>query len=290
MTDSPSTPAPVSPARDGRRQYPDAVVATDTDIDLLAGLLADTSRIVAFTGAGISTESGIPDYRGPGGVWSTGKPPTLDDFLSDGEARREYWERRRSGYREMATVQPNAAHRALVALERTGRLVGTITQNIDGLHQKAGADPDQVVELHGTSHAVRCLSCDTIWPASEIQERLERTTGEPRCERCGGLLRSATVLFGEPMPVEPLRRAVALAQAADLMLVVGSSLVVQPAARLPVIAKQAGAKLALINREPTALDHLADLIVRGDAGRTLANAAELALAWQPPRVPFYGAG
>jgi len=124
MTDSPSTPAPVSPARDGRRQYPDAVVATDTDIDLLAGLLADACRIVAFTGAGISTESGIPDYRGPGGVWSTGKPPTLDDFLTNEAARLEYWERRRTGYRQMAAVEPNGGHRALVELERSGRLLG----------------------------------------------------------------------------------------------------------------------------------------------------------------------
>ena len=290
MTDAPSNAAPASPAWDGRHQYPDAVVAPDIDIDLLAGLLADAARIAAFTGAGISTESGIPDYRGPGGVWSTGKPPTLDDFLANDATRREYWDRRRSGYREMASIQPNAAHRALVGLERAGRLIGTITQNIDGLHQKAGSDPDRVVELHGTSHAVRCLSCGTVWPAGEIQERLERTTGEPRCDRCGGLLRSATVLFGEPMPVEPLRRAVALAQAADLMLVVGSSLVVQPAARLPVIAKQAGAKLAMINREPTALDRLADLVVRGDAGKTLTKAAELALAWPPPEVRFYGTG
>ena len=266
-----------------RRQYADPIVAAESDVDLLAGLLADAGRIVSFTGAGISTESGIPDYRGPGGVWSTGKPPTLDDFLTNEAARLEYWERRRTGYRQMAAVEPNGGHRALVELERSGRLLGTITQNIDGLHQKAGADPDRVVELHGTAHAVRCLSCGTVWPASEIQEWLERTTGEPRCQVCGGILRSATVLFGEAMPVEPLRRAIAFAQEADLMLVIGSSLVVQPAARLPLIAVRAGARLAMINRESTPLDRLADLVVRGDAGRTLATATGLALAWEPFR-------
>lgn len=287
MSGNPSNLAPVSLAG-GCRQYGDAVLATESDIDLLAGLLADAARIVAFTGAGISTESGIPDYRGPGGVWSTGKPPTLGDFLGNEATRREYWDRRRTGYRELAATEPNPGHRALVELERTGRLLGTITQNIDGLHQKAGADPDRVVELHGTSHAVRCLTCGTVWPASEIQERLERTTGEPRCHVCEGPLRAATVLFGEPMPVEPLRRAIALAQEADLMLVVGSSLVVQPAARLPVIAKQAGARLAMIDREPTPLDPLADLVVIGDAGPTLATVVALALAWEP--VPAYGRG
>ncbi|MBA3413766.1 MAG: NAD-dependent deacetylase [Chloroflexia bacterium] len=280
--------APASLASHKHRQYAAPVVAAESDLDLLAGLLADAARIVAFTGAGISTESGIPDYRGPGGVWSTGKPPTLGDFLANETTRLEYWQRRRTGYRKMAATEPNAAHLALVDLERSGRLLGTITQNIDGLHQKAGADPNRVVELHGTSHVVRCLSCGTVWPALEIQERLERTPGEPRCEVCGGVLRAATVLFGEPMPVEPLRRAIALAQEADLMLVVGSSLVVQPAARLPAIAKQAGARLAMVNREPTPLDPLADLVVAGDAGRTLATATELALAWEPMRA--YGTG
>ena len=271
-----------------RPQYARAKHAPESDVDLLAGLLADSERIVAFTGAGISTESGIPDYRGPGGVWSTGKPPTLGDFLTSEDVRRDYWEQRRSGYRALAATEPNPGHRALVELEHAGRLMGTITQNIDGLHQKSGSDPARVVELHGTSHAIRCLECGTVFPAQAIQERLERTTGEPPCEVCGGPLRSATVLFGEPMPVEPLRRAVDLAQRADLMLVVGSSLVVQPAARLPVIAKQAGAKLAMVNRDGTPLDRIADLAIVGDAGSTLPTAVALALAWRPHLA--YGTG
>lgn len=280
-TGRPLTPQPI-------RQYTEPMLASETDLDLLAGLLADSARIVAFTGAGISTESGIPDYRGPGGVWSTGKPPTIGDFLTNQATRDDYWERRRTGYRAMAATTPNAAHAALVALARSDRMLGIITQNIDGLHQKAGSDPSGVIELHGSAHTIRCLSCETRWPALDIQDQLERTHGEPRCERCGGPLRAATVLFGEPMPVEPLRRAIALAQTADLMVVVGSSLVVQPAARLPVIAKQSGALLAMINREPTGLDALADLAISGDAGRTLAVATDLALAWEPDQL--YGTG
>jgi len=288
MTQNPTNPPPAPSTRRGQPQYTQPKHAAESDVDLLASLLADSHRIVVFTGAGISTESGIPDYRGPGGVWTTGKPPTLDDFLTNEDARRDYWNQRRSGYRELAATRPNAGHRALVELERDGRLLGTITQNIDGLHQKAGADPTRVVELHGTSHAIRCLDCGAVFPAAEIQTRLEKISDEPRCEVCGGPLRSATVLFGEPMPVEPLRKAIDLAQRADLMLVVGSSLVVQPAARLPLIAKQSGAKLAMVNRESTPLDRLADLVVVGDAGRTLATAVALALAWQPDLS--YGTG
>lgn len=259
------------------RQYPNALLPTTGEIASLSAELVDAARIVVFSGAGISTESGIPDYRGPGGVWSTGKPPTLGDFVANEATRRDYWEQRRTNYRTMAALEPNAGHRALVALERAGKVLATVTQNIDGLHQKAGADPARVIELHGTSHAVRCLECGTIWPAETIQRRLRATAGEPRCERCCGPLRSATVLFGEPLPAEPLRRAIAAARAADLMLVVGSSLVVQPAARLPQLAKLAGARVAMVNREPTPLDPIADLLIAADAGPTLSAAVEAAL-------------
>jgi NAD-dependent deacetylase len=253
-------------------QYPTPLPADPAAVANLRDLVQASRRIVAFTGAGISTESGIPDYRGPGGVWSTGKPPTLDEFVGNETVRREYWLRRREQYPQMAGLEPNAGHRALVTLERGGRLLGIVTQNIDGLHQKAGSDPGRVVELHGTSHQVRCLACGTTWDAADVQRRLA-SEPLPTCTVCGGHLRSATVLFGEAMPMEPLRQAIGWAGACDLMLVVGSSLVVQPAARIPVLAKQAGAALAMVNREPTPLDGAADVVVIGDAGPALAAVA-----------------
>ena len=226
-------------------------------------------RIVAFTGAGISTESGIPDYRGPNGVWATGAVPTLDGFLNDAETRRAYWRRRRESYTDLLHAEPNAGHRALAALAAGGRLIGVVTQNIDGLHQRAGHDPETVVELHGSAHRVRCLDCGTTWPATEIQTRLGPEDTEPRCDRCGGPIRAATVLFGEPVPSVALRRAADLAAACDLMLVVGSSLVVNPAAQIPLLAQRGGARLAILNRTPTPLDGAADLVVRAEAGPTL---------------------
>jgi NAD-dependent deacetylase len=160
----------------------------------------------------------------------------------------------------------------LTALERTGRLAAIVTQNIDGLHQKAGSNPASVIELHGTTHVVRCLRCGAEAPAAEVQSELAASAGEPRCRRCGGPQRAATILFGEALPAAALQQAVAAARQSDLMLVVGTSLVVNPAARLPSLAKQAGAKLAIVNRTETPLDDAADLLVRGDAGPALAAA------------------
>ncbi len=246
-------------------QGPQAALAS------LRDLTAASRAIVAFTGAGISTESGIPDFRGPGGVWERGAAPTRATIRTDSEGQSAYWRERRESYPRLVEREPNDGHRALVRLFERGRLRAVITQNIDGLHQKAGLPPDRVVELHGTAHRVRCLDCGRTVPAAEIQHRQEAGEEEPRCAVCGGPLRSATVLFGESLPAEPLRKAVALAQAADLFLVVGSSLVVNPAARIPVVAKQAGARLAIINREPTPLDTLADARLWTDAGPTLTT-------------------
>lgn len=243
---------------------------SDAAMATLLELAADSQVIVAFTGAGISTESGVPDYRGPDGVWARGTAPTRATIRTDAQGQRAYWRERRESYPRLVDREPNAGHRALVRLFELGRLRAVITQNIDGLHQKAGLPSDRVVELHGTAHRVRCLNCKRTVPAAEIQHRQEAGEEEPRCAVCGGPLRSATVLFGETLPAEPLRKAVALAQAADLLLVVGSSLVVNPAARLPVMAKQAGAHLAIVNREPTPLDTLADARLWTDAGPTLA--------------------
>ena len=259
----PATPAiPSSPAA-SLSDAPDRVRA-------LADLIAASHRIVAFTGAGISTESGIPDYRGPGGVWERNAPPTIGDFLDNPETRRRYWENRLRTYPDLLAREPNAGHRALVDLERSGRLAAVVTQNIDGLHLRAGHRTDRVIELHGTAHRVRCVDCGTAWSGSEVQARLERGELPPACPVCGGILRTATILFGESLPPGALERAVAAAREADLMLVVGSSLVVQPAARLPQIAKRSGAKVAIVNRMDTPLDEIADVRLFGDAGPTLS--------------------
>jgi NAD-dependent deacetylase len=248
----------------------------DSAVATLIELARPARAISAFTGAGISTESGIPDYRGPGGVWERNAPPTLSDFRENSATRRQYWNERRERYPALRDAQPNAGHLALARLQSAGFLSHVITQNIDGLHQKAGSDTERTIELHGTAHQVRCLDCGASWLADQIQARLEREP-LPSCERCGGLLRAATVLFGQAMPAEALRRAFAVARSSDLMLVVGSSLVVQPAARIPEIAVASGARLAIVNNEPTPLDSLADVVVRSRAGAVLSALADALL-------------
>lgn len=243
------------------------------DIDALIALARPARNIVAFTGAGISTESGIPDYRGPGGVWEKNTPPTIGDFRENPETRAAYWRERKERYPTLRDTMPNSGHLALVRLQDAGLLSTVITQNIDGLHQKSGIVAERVIELHGTAHRVRCIDCETTWPAEEIQRRLEEEP-LPVCEVCGGRLRGATILFGESLPHDALQAAVQAARDADLMLVIGSSLIVQPAARLPEIAVVAGARLAIINNEPTPLDHLADVLVRGGAGVALGTMAD----------------
>lgn len=252
-------------------------LAYSEEIGSLARLLKESSHTTAFTGAGVSTESGIPDYRGPNGVWSIGRPPRLDEFTGSLETRRQYWQERRSRYPVLRKSEPNIGHQSLATLQTLGLIAEIITQNIDGLHQKAGSPAGQTIELHGTAHRVRCLDCRTVWPADEIQLRL--LTGEiPHCENCGGMLRAATVLFGEPLPQVELRQAINAASACDLMIVVGSSLVVKPAAALPMIARSAGAQLAVINAEPTPIDPLAAVTIHAGAGETLQRLLEAVLS------------
>jgi NAD-dependent deacetylase len=256
-------------------QYPDQILATPAELEQLAAVIAGSERLVVFTGAGISTESGIPDYRGPNGVWARNAIPHIDNVRTDGDAQREMWEFRRKRYPEMLAKQPNRGHMAIANLERDGKLLAIITQNIDGLHQKAGNSPERVIELHGSTHRLRCQNCGREYDGEAIQARLDAGEADPRCVVCGGPLRPSTILFGESLPPDALRAAVAVAQAADVMLVVGSSLAVNPAARLPQIARKEGAKIVIVNRTPTPLDRIADLRILADAGSTLSNAYDL---------------
>lgn len=241
------------------------------DLDLVAAMIRASERLVVFTGAGISTESGIPDYRGPNGVWARQAIPHIDTIRTDEASRVADWQFRRQRYPEMLAREPNAGHLAIADLEAMGLLLAIVTQNIDGLHQKAGNDPERVIELHGSTHTLRCLSCGRIWDGQDIQRRLEAGETDPRCEVCGGILRTGTILFGEALPQQALKTAMAVSRAADLMIVIGSSLVVNPAARLPAIARDHGARLVIVNQSATPLDELADVLIQGGAGDALSG-------------------
>lgn len=240
----------------------------------LAVLFAESRRIVVLTGAGLSTECGVPDFRSPGSPWTRHKPIGFQDFLSSVEQRHEAWRRKFTMDDLYAGAAPGRGHRALADLARTGRLKLLVTQNIDNLHQASGVPQEMLVELHGNGSYAACLACGERHELGPIRARLaEAREGEPAtCEACGGIVKSATIAFGQALPEEALRRAVEASLYCDLMLVVGSSLVVNPAARLPVLAKSRGATLAVLNREPTPADSLADLVLRGDVGPLLEQA------------------
>ncbi len=244
----------------------------DAQAEQVARWLAEADCAVAFTGAGISTESGIPDFRSPGGVWSKYRTVYFDEFLRSPAARREYWRQKAEAHDGMVRAQPNVAHRTLARWEEIGKLRGVITQNIDGLHQLAGSR--RVLELHGTAREVACLDCGWRTDADPLVRQFLQTGQVPDCPQCGGRLKHATVSFGQALPEPVLREAVQWARDCDLFLAMGSSLVVEPAASLPAIAKQSGAKLVIINRDPTPRDALADLVIRAQLGRTLAAVDE----------------
>jgi len=232
-------------------------------------LIQPARRIVALTGAGISTESGIPDFRSPGSIWRQQAPVSYQDFISKPEARQQYWQTRRALSGQVATAKPNAAHHALVELERTGVLLGIITQNFDGLHQDAGSQPERVVELHGTSREAACTLCGARSSMQDLQQRIDAGETDPTCSLCGGYMKTATILFGQRVPEDVLMRAKALANECDLFLVVGSSLQVTPAAALPRLALVRDIPLIIINLQPTPLDDYADVILRAKAGDAL---------------------
>ncbi len=245
----------------------------DDTVKQISSRLAAGGVNIVFTGAGISTESGIPDYRSKGGIWENYKPVTFDEFMSSRDSRVTYWSRKAELYPDLVKAEPNPGHEALVSLYEKKMLEAVITQNIDGLHQAAGLPEDRVIELHGNTLRARCMSCDAVVSIHEIQQRIECGDAAPECD-CGGFFKSDTVSFGQSLPEDEYTRAVELSQTCDVFLVVGSTLVVQPASLLPVFAKQNGAFLAIINLSETPCDGMADVLIREKAGEVLPRVLE----------------
>lgn len=248
------------------------MIASDleTAIARLRDLIEGADRIVPFTGAGISTECGIPDFRSPGGLWTKNQPIPFDEYMASREMRSEAWRRRFVMEESFAKAKPGRGHLALASLYRAGKVPALVTQNIDNLHQASGIAPQDIVELHGNTTYATCLDCAQRYELDWIRQEFEARGQEPPDCNCGGIIKTATVSFGQAMPVDAMRRAEALAADCDLFLTVGSSLVVWPAAGFPLMAKRNGAALVIINREPTEFDDIADLVVRNDIGDALA--------------------
>ena len=240
--------------------------------ELLARYLRDAERIVVFTGAGISTESGIPDFRSPGGVWSRMKPIYFQEFVGSETKRREAWTRVFSGAAGWVGKEPNPGHFAVARLVASGKASAVITQNVDNLHQASGIADGKVIELHGNASYATCLECGTRHELEELRPVFVDRGEIPSCRACSGLVKTATISFGQSMPEEPMLRAEAETQQSDLFLVLGSSLVVTPAALFPVKAKQYGARLVIVNREPTPLDDMADLVLHDEIGPMMTAA------------------
>jgi len=236
----------------------------------LAAVLRESRRAVIFTGAGMSTESGIPDFRSPGGIWTRMQPIAFQDYLSDARARQLSWQRRLEMEETWKTVAPNDGHRAVAELVACGKASHVITQNIDGLHQQSGVPADMLIELHGNTRYAKCLDCSERTEIAAILSHFAAHGDAPDCAQCGGLMKTATISFGQPMPRGEMARADAAVGACDLMLVLGSSLQVYPAAGFPLQAKRQGARLVILNREETPLDGLADLVINAEIGPTMA--------------------
>jgi NAD-dependent deacetylase len=241
----------------------------DTEIFRLGDLIARAQRIVPFTGAGISTECGIPDFRSPGGLWTKNQPIPFDAFLSSADIRDESWRRRFALEDSFASAKPGRGHRALASLYRAGKVPGLVTQNIDNLHQASGIAAADVVELHGNTTYAVCLDCSERYELAWVRDKFEAGGHAPDCA-CGGHIKTATISFGQSMPADAMARAERLAKTCDLFLAIGSSLVVWPAAGFPLMAKRNGAALVIINREPTDFDDIADLVLHADIGDALA--------------------
>jgi NAD-dependent deacetylase len=254
----------------------------------LAGLILAARHVVVFSGAGISTESGIPDFRSPskegkGGIWTKMQPIAFQDYLADPQARRLSWQRRLEMEETWQTVTPNDGHSCVAELVAQGKVGHVITQNIDALHQQSGVPGEQVIELHGNTRQARCLDCGTPAGIAEVLAHFAAHGDAPDCAACGGLIKTATISFGQPMPQTEMARAEAAARTCDLMLVLGSSLTVYPAAGFPLLARRNGARLAIVNREQTPLDGHADLVIRGEIGPTMRAVIDhLVMGWPVP--------
>jgi len=242
------------------------------DIERLRAMIGSAQRIVAFTGAGISTESGIPDFRSPGGIWTRYKPIYFDDFMASDEMRRESWRRKFASDETMLKAEPNAGHRALAKLVEQGRMSAVITQNVDGLHQRSGIPDSKVIELHGNATYASCLDCGHRYELEPIKKAFLGAGKLPLCEKCDGIVKTATISFGQAMPEIEMARAQDETLACDLFVVLGSSLVVYPAAGFPQVAKRNGSKLVIINRDPTDQDGDADMVIHDEIGPTMSRA------------------
>ncbi len=243
-------------------------------IKALRELIYTSNRIVIFTGAGISTESGIPDFRGPKGVWNTQTPIDFRDFVESEEMRRESWQRKFSGGMNMDGAEPNAGHRAITSLVNAGKVTHIITQNVDGLHQKSGTPEESVIELHGNAGYATCLACDERYELADIRKPFLEKGIIPYCHSCGGIVKTATISFGQSMPEAEMHRAEQATLACDLFIAIGSSLVVYPAAGFPMLAKENGARLVILNEQETDLDRYCDLVLHEQIGPTLSQAVD----------------
>ncbi len=244
-----------------------------SDLETLALWVLNARKMVVFTGAGMSTESGIPDFRSPGGIWSQSQPVLFDEFLRSAEARHEYWRQKSIAHADFVSARPNVGHEVLAKWEASGRLHGVITQNIDGLHQDAGSQ--NVLELHGTARWIACLDCEKRYEPDSLVEGFLASDEVPLCPDCGGLLKHATVSFGQALPEDVLAEAMEWSRKCDLFLTMGSSLVVEPAASLPRMAAGTGARLVIINRDATDQDRSAALVFHASIGKTLEVVARL---------------
>jgi NAD-dependent deacetylase len=244
-------------------------------LEEFAANVRENDEIVVFTGAGISTESGVPDFRSPGGIWTRYRPVTFQEYMSSEASRIEAWKRRLDGWEQYKNAKPNVGHYFVQSLDAKGKLIGLITQNVDGLHSAAGLPDEKIVELHGSNRKIICLSCTKEFEPDPIIRQLVGDFSSPKCDACGGILKSATVSFGQAMPEQAMRQAQEWTEQAKIFIVMGSSLQVQPAASFPVVAKRNGALLAIINREPTPLDDYADVVHQGPIGEFCGRFGEM---------------